>query len=188
MSQKTDFFKNLKPYLNCKDHTVSGEDYSIMFNDEYKMLVTKPVPKNLSNYYKSENYISHTDSKKAFFDKAYQAVKRITLKRKLRLINESFRPQNRLSRPAKNILDVGAGTGEFLKVCKNNSWNVFGTEPDNDARNLAAKKGIVLKEDISKFSNQKFEIITLWHVLEHIENLSARKSIDAMTSQFLRKL
>ena len=148
-----DFFKNLKPYLNCKDHTVSGEDYSVMFNEEYKMLVTRPVPKNLSNYYKSEDYISHTDSKKTFFDKAYQAVKRIALKRKLRLINESLRLQNSLSRPEKNILDVGAGTGEFLKVCKNNSWNVFGTEPDNDARNIAAKKGIVLEEDVSKFSS-----------------------------------
>ena len=47
MSKKTDFFKNLKPYLNCKDHTVSGEEYSVMYNEEYKMLVTKPVPKNL---------------------------------------------------------------------------------------------------------------------------------------------
>ena len=125
MSQKIDFFKNLKPYLNCKDHTVSGEDYRVMFNDEYKMLVTRPVPKNLSNYYKSEDYISHTDSKKTFFDKAYQAVKSIALKRKLRLINESLRLQNSLSRPEKNILDVGAGTGEFLKVCKNNSLERF---------------------------------------------------------------
>ena len=187
MSQKTDFFKNLKPYLNCKDHTVSGEDYCVMFNDEYKMLVTKPVPKNLSNYYKSEDYISHTDSKKTFFDKAYQAVKRITLKRKLRLINEGLRLQDSLSRPEKNILDVGAGTGEFLKVCKNNSWNVFGTEPDNDARNIAIKKGIVLEKDISKFSNQKFEIITLWHVLEHVENLSEYISnLNNMLSDFGR--
>ena len=53
MSQKTDFFKNLKPYLNCKDHTVSGEEYSVMYNEEYKMLVTKPVPKNLFNYYQA---------------------------------------------------------------------------------------------------------------------------------------
>ena len=172
MSQKTDFFKNLKPYLNCKDHTVSVEEYSVMFNEEYKMLVTSPVPKNLFNYYKSKNYISHTDSKKTFFDKAYQVVKKITLKHKLRLINESLRTQNSMYRPEKNILDVGAGTGEFLKVCKNNSWKVFGTEPNNDARTIAVKKGIVLERDISKFSNQKFEIITLWHVLEHVENLS----------------
>ena len=172
MSQKTDFFKNLKPYLNCKDHSVSGEDYKVMFNEEFKMLVTQPVPKNLSDYYKSEGYISHTDSKKTIFDKVYQAVKNITLKRKLRLINECLRVQNSWSRSEKNILDVGAGTGEFLKVCKNNSWNVFGTEPDNDARSTAAKKGILLQEDLLKFTNQKFEIITLWHVLEHVENLS----------------
>ena len=172
MSQKTDFFKNLKPYLNCKDHTVSGEDYRVMLNEELEMLVTQPVPKNLSDYYKSEDYISHTDSKKTILDKVYQAVKNITLKRKLRLIKACLRVQNSWSRPEMNVLDVGAGTGEFLKVCKNNSWNVFGTEPDNDARNTAAKKGIVLQEDLSKFTNQKFEIITLWHVLEHVENLS----------------
>jgi len=51
-----------------------------------------------------------------------------------------LRVQNSWSRSEKNILDVGAGTGEFLKVCKNNSWKVFGTEPDNDARSTAAKK------------------------------------------------
>jgi 2-polyprenyl-3-methyl-5-hydroxy-6-metoxy-1,4-benzoquinol methylase len=92
-----------------------------------------------------------------------------------------------LSKPEKNILDVGAGTGEFLKVCKNNSWNVFGTEPDNDARNIAIKKGIVLEKDMSKFSNQKFEIITLWHVLEHVENLSEYISnLNNMLSDFGR--
>ena len=187
MSKKIDFFKNLKPFLICKDHTVSGEEYSVMFNEEYKMLVTKPVPKNLFNYYKSEDYISHTDSKKTFFDKAYQAVKSITLKRKLLLINKNLRHQNSQSKPEKKVLDVGAGTGEFLKVCENNSWNVFGTEPNNDARNIAAKKGIILEEDISKFSNQKFDIITLWHVLEHVENLSEYIStLNTMLSDFGR--
>lgn len=187
MGQKIEFHKRLKPYLKCKDFTVSGESYELKFHPELEMLVTFPVPKNLSNYYKSEDYISHTDSKKTFFDKVYQAVKSITLKRKLRLINECLRLQNSPSRPEKNILDVGAGTGDFLKVCKNNSWRVFGTEPDNDARNIAAKKGIVLQEDLSKFSNQKFEIITLWHVLEHVENLSEYISnLNNMLSDFGR--
>jgi|SaaInlStandDraft_1057018.scaffolds.fasta_scaffold01558_4 2-polyprenyl-3-methyl-5-hydroxy-6-metoxy-1,4-benzoquinol methylase len=172
MGQKSDFQNKLEPYLKCKDFTVSGESYKILFNSDYEMLVTSPVPEDLAKYYKSEDYISHTDSKKTIFDKVYQAVKSITLKNKLRLINECLRFQNSLSRSEKNILDVGAGTGEFLKVCKTNSWNVFGTEPDNNARNIAAKKGIVLQEDLSKLSNQKFEIITLWHVLEHVENLS----------------
>jgi 2-polyprenyl-3-methyl-5-hydroxy-6-metoxy-1,4-benzoquinol methylase len=164
MSKKINFYKDLQPFLKCKDYTVSNEKYQVMFNKEFEMLVTTPVPKNLADYYKSEDYISHTDSKKSLFDKIYQVVKNITLKRKLKLIN-SFETTS------KNILDVGAGTGDFLKVCKNNSWNVFGTEPDLGARNIAAKKEITLQKDLLKFTNQKFDVITLWHVLEHVENL-----------------
>ena len=177
MIKKIVFYSDLKPYLKCKDYTVSDENYQLMFNKEYEMLVTTPVPENLSKYYKSEDYISHTDSKKTFFDKIYQAVKNITLKRKLRLINECLLDQNSISRPERNILDVGAGTGDFLKFCKVNSWNVFGTEPDTGARSIAAKKGVLLHKDLSQFTNQKFEIITLWHVLEHVENLEEYISI-----------
>ena len=164
MSKEIDFYSNLQPFLECKDYTVSGEEYQVMLNKEFDMLVTNPVPKNLGDYYKSENYISHTDSKKSLFDKVYQAVKNITLNRKLKLIN-SF------NTPSKNILDVGAGTGDFLKVCQNNSWNVFGTEPDSGARNIASKKDVILKEDLSKITNLEFDVISLWHVLEHVENL-----------------
>ena len=165
MKNKIDFYKDLEPYLSCKDYTVSNEDYQVMINKEFDMLVTTPVPNNLEDYYKSEDYISHTDSKKSLFDKVYQSVKNITLKRKLKLIN-SF------NLSSKNILDVGAGTGDFLKICKQNSWNVFGTEPSSDARTIAEKKDIHLKENLSEYKNKQFDVITLWHVLEHVENLS----------------
>ncbi|MFQ3181853.1 MAG: 2-polyprenyl-3-methyl-5-hydroxy-6-metoxy-1,4-benzoquinol methylase [Polaribacter sp.] len=166
MTKEKDFYQNLQPFLSCKDHTVSGEVYKVMINKEYDMLVTSPVPKNLASYYKSVNYISHTDSKKSLLDKVYQRVKNTTLKRKLKLI-DSFKTSS------KNILDVGAGTGDFLKVCRNNSWNVFGVEPNLDARNIAAKKGITLQESLSEVKNIQFDVITLWHVLEHVEDLSA---------------
>jgi 2-polyprenyl-3-methyl-5-hydroxy-6-metoxy-1,4-benzoquinol methylase len=165
MTKEKDFYQDLQPFLNCKDQTVSKEVYQVMVNNEYEMLVTSPVPKNIADYYKSEDYISHTDSKKSVIDKVYQAVKNITLKRKLKLIN-SFKT------PSKNILDVGAGTGDFLKVCKNNSWNVAGIEPSLDARNIAQKKEVNLNVSLSEFKNVKFDVITLWHVLEHVENLS----------------
>jgi ubiquinone/menaquinone biosynthesis C-methylase UbiE len=164
MGRKRELHKRLQPFLNCKDFTVSGETYEVMFNPDYDMLVTSPVPVDLENYYKSEDYISHTDSKKSLLDKVYQSVKNITLKRKLTLIN-SFKTES------KNILDVGAGTGDFLKICRNNSWNVYGTEPSLDARNIAVKKAVILQEDLSKIKNQKFDVITLWHVLEHVEDL-----------------
>jgi 2-polyprenyl-3-methyl-5-hydroxy-6-metoxy-1,4-benzoquinol methylase len=165
MAKEKNFYKDLQPFLNCKDHTVSNEVYQVMINKKYDMLVTNPVPDNLSDYYKSEDYISHTDSKKSLIDKVYQSVKNITLKRKLKLIN-SFETSS------KNILDVGAGTGDFLNVCKNNGWNTIGVEPSIIAINIAAQKGVFLKENLSEIENKRFDVITLWHVLEHVENLS----------------
>ncbi|WP_166386098.1 class I SAM-dependent methyltransferase [Polaribacter sp. 11A2H] len=165
MGEKRGLHKRLEPFINCKDFTVSDETYEVMFNKEYDMLVTSPIPVDLENYYKSENYISHTDSKKTFIDKVYQSVKNITLKRKLALIN-SFKTE------AKNILDVGAGTGDFLKICTSNNWNVFGVEPSVDARRIAKEKGVFLEEELLDIQNKKFDVITLWHVLEHVEKLS----------------
>ena len=165
MGEKRGLHKRLEPFINCKDFTVSDETYEVMFNKEYDMLVTSPIPVDLENYYKSENYISHTDSKKTFIDKVYQSVKNITLKRKLSLIN-SFKTES------KNILDVGAGTGDFLKICGANGWNVLGIEPSSDAREIAKEKGIVLQEELLNLQHKKFDVITLWHVLEHVEKLS----------------
>ncbi|MBA6156738.1 class I SAM-dependent methyltransferase [Tenacibaculum sp. S7007] len=164
LKKEKGLYKNLKPFLNCIDHTVSNESYEVMINEEYDMLITSPVPTNLENYYLSDSYISHTDSKKTLFDKVYQLVKNYTLKKKLKLIN-SFNTDE------KTILDVGAGTGDFLNVCKNNSWKINGIEPSLKAREIASKKNIILKEDISEIKETKFDVITLWHVLEHIPNL-----------------
>lgn len=155
---------NLKTFLTCKDHTVSKETYQILLNTELDLLVTQPVPENLEKYYESENYISHTDSKKSVIDKIYQLVKNHTLKQKLKLIN-SFNTEG------KTILDIGAGTGDFLLVCNKNNWKVFGVEPSKNARNIALNKKINLEENLTNFNNLQFDVITLWHVLEHIPNL-----------------
>ena len=158
--------KNVKPFLNCKDHTVSGERYEVMKNQEFDLLVTSPVPSNLEKYYQSEDYISHTDAKKSLFDKVYQIVKRHTLKKKVMLL-DSFLTEE------KTVLDIGAGTGDFLQACKKNHWKVAGVEPSLKAREIAKNKTISLEKDLSFFKGQKFDVITLWHVLEHVENLEA---------------
>jgi 2-polyprenyl-3-methyl-5-hydroxy-6-metoxy-1,4-benzoquinol methylase len=173
MDDQKELYINLSKLLNCKDNTVSGDYFEVMVNTEYEMLVTYPVPKNIEDYYKSEAYISHTDSKKTFFDKSYQAVKNHTLKQKLLLLN-SFKSGS------KSVLDFGAGTGDFLKICKNNNWQVLGIEPSAEARENAVKKGVHLKENLLDVTNQKFDVITLWHVLEHVENL--KSTIKALKS------
>ena len=156
--------KGLQPFLNCIDHTVSKESYEVMINKEYEMLVTSPVPIDLENYYKSEDYISHTDSKKSLFDRVYQTVRTYTLNKKVSLLN-SFNTEE------KTVLDIGAGTGDFLLACEKSGWNVIGIEPNKDARNIALKKEIKLHQELKDVSNLKFDVITLWHVLEHVPNL-----------------
>ncbi|CAM1369331.1 Methyltransferase domain-containing protein [Tenacibaculum sediminilitoris] len=164
MTTEREFYIDLNPFLNCIDYTVSKESYEVMRNEEYDMLVTSPVPSNLEKYYLSANYISHTDSNSSIFDRIYQLVKSFTLKRKLKLIN-SFNTEE------KTILDIGAGTGDFLKVCQKGGWDINGVEPSSKAREFAKNKNINLLEDLSEIENKRFDVITLWHVLEHIPNL-----------------
>lgn len=164
MDDNKNLYSNLTHFLSCKDYAFSRENFELYYHSKYDFLATKPVPKNLAEYYKSENYISHTDSKKSLLDKIYQIVKNYTLKQKLSLIN-SFQTAQ------KTILDVGAGTGDFLKVCKSNDWKIFGIEPSLIARESAQKKGLFLNENTTELSGKKFDVITLWHVLEHVHNL-----------------
>lgn len=164
MSIENSLTKHTTPYLDCKDYSVSKEKFSLHKNEVYDVLVTQPIPKNLDTYYESEDYISHTDSKRTLFDKVYQFVKNITLKQKLNLIN-SFNFEE------KTLLDVGAGTGDFLNFCKQNHWEVLGTEPNKKARAIAKKKNILLFENLTALESKQFNLITLWHVLEHVKDL-----------------
>lgn len=148
------------------DHTVSGKEFELRFNEELDMLVTFPQPEaeKLSEYYKSENYISHTDAKKSFLDKIYQKVKTFMINKKMKWI------ENEKSQGGK-ILDIGAGTGDFLIKAKTNGWNVEGVEPNLKARELAAKKGIILQETTKALLSNSYDVISMWHVLEHIPDL-----------------
>jgi len=160
----TEFSK--KPFLVCKDHTVSGEIFELRKAENLDLLVTFPRPDNdkLPSYYKSEKYISHTDSKKTFLDNIYHQVKSLMLGKKINWIEKEV--------PGKGkILDLGAGTGEFLAQVKKVGWQIFGVEPNEGARNLAAEKGVDLLEDSASFPDQHFDVITMWHVLEHVPDL-----------------
>ena len=156
-------------YLTVKDHSVSGETFDLIKNSEFDILETSPQPKDdkLLDYYKSEDYISHTNTKRNLFEKAYHFVRQIALKRKLKLIN-SFQTQE------KHLLDIGCGTGDFLETAKNNGWQITGIEPSDNAREIANKKtnnSVYKIEQLLKLEPNSFDVISLWHVLEHLPNL-----------------
>ena len=157
---------NKKHFLTVKDYSVSKETFDLYYDETLDMLITHPQPslENLGKYYESEDYISHTDNKRSLFEKLYHFIKSIALKNKLNLINW-LQPQK------GKILDIGAGTGEFLSVAKNDGWQTIGVEPSERAKAIAINKGVPFVEETRELEDHSFDIISMWHVLEHVPDL-----------------
>ncbi|WP_281227346.1 class I SAM-dependent methyltransferase [Flavobacterium aquiphilum] len=157
---------NKKHFLQLKDYSVSQETFDLYYDELLDMLITHPQPSLdvLGKYYESADYISHTDSKRSIFEKAYHFVKNIALKNKLNLIN-SYQPSKGM------ILDIGAGTGDFLSVAQNNGWKTIGVEPSDKAKGIAKAKGVLFVENTSELESHSCDVISMWHVLEHVPDL-----------------
>ena len=157
---------NKKHFLTVIDYSVSKESFDLYYDQDLDMLITspQPSPENLGKYYESTDYISHTDSKRSLFEKAYHFVKGIALNNKLNLINNC-------SATKGNLLDIGAGTGDFLLTAKQNGWNTIGVEPSVKAKGIAINKGIKFSDSTQELESHSFDVITMWHVLEHVPNL-----------------
>ncbi|MBP4141168.1 class I SAM-dependent methyltransferase [Flavobacterium sp. I-SCBP12n] len=158
-----------KHFLSVKDYSVSQEDFDLYYDEKLDMLITHPQPslENLGKYYESVDYISHTDSKRSLFEKCYHFIKSIALKNKLNLINSV--------QPAKgSILDIGAGTGDFLSFVQQEGWQAIGVEPSEKAKAIAKKKGVSFVGNTSELENNSFDVISMWHVLEHVPDLDSQ--------------
>jgi SAM-dependent methyltransferase len=68
-------------------------------------------------------------------------------------------------------LDVGCSTGGLLEILnKYTSWELYGVEPDKKSSSIAKKKGLNIYNGLLETYNpeQKFDMIILNHVLEHL--------------------
>lgn len=158
-------------FLKVEDYFLSHEVFSLKKCNTCGFVFTNPRPteNDLGLYYQSEEYISHSSSTQSITDKIYYSVRNYTIKQKFKLINKHFK--------AAKILDIGCGTGEFLSYFKAKGWNTTGIEPNETARKIATKKhglNVHLEAQLDKLKKSSFEVITMWHVLEHVPDLSLR--------------
>lgn len=156
--------------ITVKDFSVSGKAFPVWICRNCSFRFTQDVPSmsEIGPYYAFEDYISHTETRKGVINQLYHTVRQITLQQKRKQIT-------RLS-PKKtgSILDIGCGTGAFLETMKHAGWDTLGLEPDEKARQKAIDRSLSVYPSEHLFNiNKTFDVITMWHVLEHVHDLHA---------------
>ncbi|WP_234736271.1 class I SAM-dependent methyltransferase [Tellurirhabdus bombi] len=164
---------NFSDWTACQDNLVSGETFTIQQCNECKFKLTNPRPDaaSIGRYYESDQYISHSDTKEGLLSRLYHSVRKITLQQKVDLIN-SLQPNK------GRLLDIGCGSGYFVAASQKAGWEIAGMEPDTNARAQATQRtGKKIASSIDELAAEKpFDVITLWHVLEHVHDLPTTMS------------
>ena len=151
--------------FRAKDYTVSNEMFHIVSCDSCQLIYTNPRPaaNEAGPYYHASAYISHSDTNEGIINKLYHAVRKFTLHSKTNWIE----PEKKGN---KELLDVGCGNGHFLAAAKEKGWNINGVELDPETAARAANlTGLTIASSLTEVASDKlFQVITLWHVLEHV--------------------
>ncbi len=146
-----------------KDYMVSGATFALKWDVDTKAYRTQPKPKDLSPYYDHPDYISHNTQAQGWRAKVYRMVRGFNVALKLKWLQSAVPP-------GRTLLDYGCGTGDFADVARSESWNVFGLEVNGAARAVAEKRNLTVWKDRQESAKTKYDAITLWHVLEHLED------------------
>lgn len=156
-------------FLKVKDFSVSQKEFTLYKDVSIDLLATFPQPSldELGSYYESEDYISHTDSARSWFEKIYQFIKKTAIQQKLKLVLNEHKNLGVL-------LDIGCGTGDFLVAANESGWQIKGYEPNEKARNIAQKKGVELTRSMQDLIENSADVITMWHVLEHVPDVRSQ--------------
>ena len=161
---------DIKESLSAKDHTVSQKIFTIWHCNNCSARFTQDVPvqEEIGAYYQSENYISHSDTKKGLVNRLYHMVRNRTLSSKCSLIKKQT------GKASGAVLDIGCGTGAFLNTMQQAGWTITGLEPDETARKKAAELYSIQPQSpdhLFQLPDRSFHAITMWHVLEHVHDL-----------------
>ena len=161
----------LEHALICTDHYASGETFEVVRCMQCGFMMTQgvPVEAEIGKYYETPDYISHSDTRKGMMNRVYHWVRRYMLIRKARLVEHASKIQK------GRLLDYGTGTGYFPHTMHQRGWEVKAIEKSAQAREFALKNfhlEVEAEEALSTYPEGSFDVITLWHVMEHLEHLN----------------
>ena len=163
---------NNHQFLKLKDYFLTQEDFEILECNDCKLLFTTPcpAPDKIGDYYKSDNYLSHNENNKGLFSYIYNKVKKINIRNKFKIIGDVKSAMGNVPK----LLDIGCGVGDFLLFAKEKGWEINGVEPSVFARTMAEKKlntKILSLNELKNIPDNSFDVVTMWHVLEHVDDL-----------------
>lgn len=126
-------------------------------------------PRNLEDVYSHEGYNATQET--SYLHNVDYRKKRFGLERIQIIRRHITKPAGRVK-----LLDVGCGTGWFLEVAKNEGFDVSGIELGKEIAEQTSKRlGIeIFKQTIQEVpEDHKFDVITLFDVLEHVRDPKA---------------
>lgn len=78
------------------------------------------------------------------------------------------------------VLDIGCGSGRFLRALRSDGWDVAGLELNDDtATSARSRHGLTVETSLEGFAGDSFDLITITHVLEHVRDPD-RMLVDCM--------
>jgi 2-polyprenyl-3-methyl-5-hydroxy-6-metoxy-1,4-benzoquinol methylase len=162
---------NFKEFLKGKDHLLTMEEFTIVECNGCGFRFTNPRPNEteMIRYYDSPDYISHNTANRNLLQKIYKIVRTVSVKNKCSIVKKFS--------SGKVLMDIGCGTGEFLNYCRKMNFITTGIEPNKKAISFAREEyGLTIFDEnkLLGFSQATFDVITMWHVLEHVHNLNER--------------
>jgi len=166
-------------YINVPDYYYSKAVFPIdeCNNCGLRFTQDRPTSIEIGNYYDSANYASHqSKQKESVFLKVYQVARDLMFNEKFKLVRQ-FKPE------WKDVLDYGTGEGFFVEYLLNKGKSAVGIEPSEIARaNFFKRTGKELFANLQSLPKiLSFQVITLWHVLEHIHDL--KETMQGLTER-----
>lgn len=158
--------QELNSVIKANDWLVTKEEFSIYecASCEFRFTQDAPSEALVGPYYDNEDYVEHSDSSKGLIFTLYHWGRKLMLNRKHNLIANNSQ--------GKRLLDVGSASGYFLNHMKQKGFDVQGIEISEKARELCKSKFDIDTFTpnllINKELDGPYDVITLWHVFEHV--------------------